>query len=159
MKRKVLVVLLIGILMIGMVILTGCGNLNKENGSESSTSSKLDKEEVVNNLHFKYSSEATLKDSTNGKRVEYENYTIIVSHQKDKTGKEIAESRNMNSLGSVDYNKTEWNKYEYKDQQVSTITFMCDKDGGCYLVTITHDVNKTIDLDKDIEEFMNNVKF
>lgn len=172
-KKVLIIVVLIAVLGLGLLILTGCGtnenskgeknsltnSQENENSTSSGTSSKLDKNDFVNKLHFKYLSGANIKDSTNGKRIEYENYKIIVSHQKDKTIAELENAREFLLISTDSINKIEWKKYSYNDEQVSSVVYMYEKDDGTYVITITHDANSNINLDKEIEEFMNNVRF
>ena len=166
-KKIVLGSLIVLILIAGLFVLTGCGNnenskgeqTSSTNNSSSSTTAKLDKENSVNKLHFNYSSNATIKDSTNGKRIENENYTIIVSHQKDKTIAELENARKYTSVGIDSINKIEWKKYSYNDEQVSSIVYMYEKDNGTYVVTISHDARLNINLGNEIKEFMNEIKF
>lgn len=172
MKKKVLLSLLI---IVTLFTITGCGSNNKENSkgekisstnsqenennTSSGVSSKLDKNDFVNKLHFKYSSSANIKDSTNGKRIEYENYNIIVSHQKDKTIAELENSRKFLLISTDSINKIEWKKYSYNDEQVSSVVYMYEKDDGTYVVTISHDARLNINLGNEIKEFMNEIKF
>ena len=166
-KKIVLGSLIILILIAGLFVLTGCGNnenskgeqTSSTNNSSSSTTVKLDKENSVNKLHFNYSSNATIKDSTNGKRIENENYTIIVSHQKEKTIAELENARNYTSVSIDSINKIEWKKHSYNDEQVSSIVYMYEKDNGTYMVTISHDAKLNINLENEIKEFMNEIKF
>ena len=161
MKKGIFIVCLIVIIIIGVLfVLTGCDKSENINENQkSSTNSKLDKEEIVNKLHFNYSGSATIKDSTNGKRVENENYTIIVSHQEGKTVAELENARKFTLISTESINKIEWKKYSYNDEQVSSIVYMYEKDNGTYVVTITHDAGLNINLENEIKEFMNNIRF
>ena len=172
-KKVLIIVVLIAVLGIGLFVLTGCGtnenskgekisstnSQENENNTSSGVSSKLDKNDFVNKLHFKYSSSANIKDSTNGKRIEYENYNIIVSHQKDKTIAELENSRKFLLISTDSINKIEWKKYSYNDEQVSSVVYMYEKDDGTYVVTISHDARLNINLGNEIKEFMNEIKF
>ena len=156
-KKNILVGLIILILTSGLFILTGCGNNeNLDQSTTSNLSTKLDNDGTVNKLHFKYSSNANLKDSTNGKIIENENYKVIVSHQKEKTLEELEKSRNYSSVNS---DKTEWKKLSYKDELVSSIVYMYEKDNGTYVITFTQEAGSNKNIDNEIEEFMNNIKF
>ena len=172
-KKSLIIIMLIAVLGMGLFVLAGCGNDEKTNEEQtssmnsqknvnsvsSSTSSKLDAENSVNKLHFKYSSNANIKDTSNGKLIEYENYKIIVSHQKDKNSKELQESRGLSLINSTNINKIDWNKYDYNDEQVSTVIYMHERDNGTYVVSISHDAGLDINLDEEIEQFMDNVRF
>lgn len=156
-KKNILVGLIILILTSGLFILTGCGNNeNIDQSTTSNLSTKLDNDGTVNKLHFKYSSNANLKDSTNGKIIENENYKVIVSHQKEKTLEELEKSR---SYTSINTDKTEWKKFSYKDEQVSSIVYMYERDNGTYVITFAQEAGSNINIDNEIEEFMNNIKF
>ena len=56
-------------------------------------------------------------------------------------------------------NKIEWKKFDYNDEQVSSIVYMYEKDNGTYVITIAHDAGLNINLENEIKEFMNNVRF
>ena len=165
MKKKIIIICLIAVVLIGglCVWIISRNNSKKTNDEQTqstiSTSTKLDKEENVNNLHFKYSIDATIKDSTNGKIVENENYKIIVSHQKNKTIYELENARKFTLISTDNINKIEWKKYSYNDEQVTSIVYMYEKDEGTYVVTISHDSSLNVNLDEEIKVFMNNIKF
>lgn len=138
-KRIILVSLISLVLIVGVFVLTGCGSSKEQTAdsakqNEASTpSSSLDKEEVVNKLHFKYSSKANIKDSTNGKIVENEYYNIIVSHQKNKTVSELENARKFSSVGTESFNSVDWKKYSYSDSQVKSTVYMYEKDDGTHM--------------------------
>ena len=130
-----------------------------EESTSGSAAQAFDKQEAVRNLHFGYESGANIKETTNGKMVENENYNTIVSFQENKSMEELAQSRGLSFTASVKINGTEWNQYGYKDEQVSTVLYMTEKEGGTYVVSFSHDVNLDINIDAEINAFMNAVTF
>ena len=182
MKKKMIVAICLMVaLIVGMCCLSGCANKNdnnaetdiqssqtgeeatgnqeKEESTASSISSDLDSEDSVNQLHFRYSSADTLKESENGKRVENENYTAIVSYQEDKTADELAGSRGLTLVDTVTINGIDWKNYSYQDEQVSTIIYMYEKDNGTYVATFVKDAGSNVNIDNVIEDYMNAITF
>ncbi|MBE6817957.1 MAG: hypothetical protein E7517_02200 [Ruminococcaceae bacterium] len=171
--KKLLVIFLAAMLIVSLAACSNSKTGEKETSAaatsaatssqttEESTanSAAFDKQEAVKNLHFGYAGEANIKDTDNGKMVENKDYNTIVSFQEGKTMKELAESRGLTFAEAVKLNGTEWNKYTFKNEQVSTVLFMVEKDSGTYVVSFFHDVNADINLDADIDAFMNAVTF
>ena len=153
MKKKIIFVLL---LMVSILTITGCGS---EEEKDNKNTSSLDKELSLEKIQFKYSSNGNLKETETSKRIEFDDYSIIVSIQEDKNIKTLVDEKGLVFNSTKEINKTKWQVYDFKSSSVESIIYMQEVGNDTYNVTFVHDANSKNDLSNIINEFMENVSF
>ena len=137
-------------LFIIVLLFTGCESTsNKDNN--------YNQEGNIGNLYYKYPSNAETANITGGKRIKYDNYSIIISFKSNKKIDERAKEKGIKYNSNKRINKIKWQVYKYSGN-VSSIIYMNEKDKGTYYVTFAFDNQKDINQNK-IRDFMNHVYY
>ena len=181
MKKKILIIVaLIIVLCIGIFVLTGCGNNESEDKTESNMFSNKKDEILIGNETLKFNKETTFKnfkfmnvdgikpdESKQAVYLTYENKEIYDGRFVFRISLQYSDETNLkeflqdNKTTKKNINGIEWNTLSVENttdkKETKSIIYATQKDGVLYAVSILCFKEANIDITNLAEVFMNGV--